>query len=418
MAVENEEMTAKKEELQENLDSVKKMRKVAILKNETLTRDKEKIEAQSMLNINYSSCIMIISLLLIVKEIKLIRVPTLHDDWRDSEPYTLPVEVLMTSFDSHYKSNKHWYSPSFYSHEKGYKLCLRIRANGESQGSGTHLSIHIHLMRGDYDDVLKWPVRGKVTLQLLNRNRDENHFSGDIEFNDDSSPEATGRVVNGIQISSGTAAFVGQGGAAFVPQDLLFRDHLKDDSIRIRVTGVEMEPQGASVVPSAAPTSKSAVFEFRVNKFSALKKSNGNHVSIPFYTHEKGYRFVFMMYPNGVGANKGKNVSIFAHLTKGENDDQLKFPFRGEFTLQAVNCHTDQDHAEKVIRINEFTDPKETYGSRVAWYNVTGRALNGYGFPEFLAHEQLAYNEKNNTQYLDDDDSMLFRVTNIRVNSM
>ncbi|XP_019848838.1 PREDICTED: uncharacterized protein LOC109580272 [Amphimedon queenslandica] len=400
IANEKKKMAVEKEELQSELNTVKKMKSATVMENEALTREKEKYEAQ-------------------IKDIKLIRVPTLHDDWRDSEPHTLPVEVLMTSFASHQKSNKHWYSPSFYSHEKGYKLCLRVRANGESQGSGTHLSIHIHLMRGDYDDVLKWPVRGKVTLELLNRNRNENHFSGDIEFNDDSNPEATGRVMNGIQISSGTAAFVGQGGATFVPQDLLFQDHLKNDSIRIRVAGVEMEPEGASVVPSEAPTGKSAVVEFRVNKFSALKKSNGSYVSEPFYTHEKGYKFVFMVYPNGVGGNKGKNVSIFAHLTRGENDDQLKFPFRGEFTLQAVNCRdTNKDHAEKVIRINEFTDPKETYGSRVAWYNVTGRALNGYGFPEFLAHEQLAYNEKNNTQYLGDDDSMLFRVTNITVNSM
>ena len=362
------------------------------------------------------ACIMILSLFLIVKGLKLIRVPTLHDDWR--EPHTPPIEVLMTSFASYHKSNKHWYSPSFYSHDKGYKLCLRIRANGESAGSGTHLSIHIHLMRGEHDDILKWPMRGKVKLELLNRKRNEYHFPGDIEFNDASNPEVTRRVINGIQISSGTAAFVGQGGATFAPQDLLFRDYLKDDSIRIRVTGVEMESPGSGVVPTAAPTSQSAVFEFRINKFSALKKSNESYVSEPFHTHKDGYRFVFMVYPNGVDTNKGKNISIFAHLTKGENDDQLKFPFRGEFTLQAVNCRADQDHAEKVIRINEFTDPKKTYGGRVAWYNVTGRALNGYGFPEFLAHDQLKHNEKNNTQYLEDNDSMLFRVTNITVNSM
>ncbi|XP_019864071.1 PREDICTED: TNF receptor-associated factor 6-like [Amphimedon queenslandica] len=99
-------------------------------------------------------------------KLKLTRVPTLHDDWRES--HTLPVEVLMTSFASHHKSNDHWYSPSFYSHQEGYKLCLSgVRANGESEGSGTHLSIHIHLMRGDHDETLKWPVRGKVKLELF-----------------------------------------------------------------------------------------------------------------------------------------------------------------------------------------------------------------------------------------------------------
>ena len=352
---------------------------------------------------------------IVVKKLNLTRVPTLHDDWR--EPHTPPVEVLMTSFASHHKSNDHWYSPSFYSHEKGYKLCLRVRANGESEGRGTHLSIHIHLMRGEHDDTLQWPVRGKVKLELLNRKHDENHFTGDIEFNDESNPEATGRVINGIQISSGTAAFVGQGGATFIPQDQLFQNYMKDDSIRIRVIGAEMDLSGhGNSIPISA-TSGPPHFEFRINKFSALKKSNESYVSKHFYTHDKGYRFVFMVYPNGIGANKGKNVSIFVHLTKGEYDDQLKFPFRGEFTLQAVNCCADQDHAQKVIRINQFTDPKETYGSRVAWFNVTGRALNGYGFPEFLGHEKLKYNKSNNTQYLDDDDSMLFRVTNVRVMS-
>ncbi|XP_019854917.1 PREDICTED: kinectin-like [Amphimedon queenslandica] len=333
-------------------------------------------------------------------------------------PHTPPVEVLMTSFASHHKSNKHWYSPGFYSHHNGYKLCLRVRANGESEGSETHLSIYIHLMRGEYDDTLKWPVRGRVNLELFKRKHDKNHFAGKIEFNNDSNPEATGRVINGILLRSGTAAFVGEGGATFIPQGLLFKDYVKDDSIRIRITSVDLSGQGNSLPVSFA--TNGCIFEFRVNNFSALKKYNGSYVSDHFYTHEEeqGYSFVLMVYPNGVGANKGKNVSIFAHLTKGLNDDQLKFPFRGEFTVQAVNCHADQNHIEKVIRINEFTDPNETYGRRVAWYNVTGRALNGYGFPEFLGHEQLEYNKENNTQYLDDTDSILFRVTKVKVMSV
>uniref|UniRef100_A0A1X7T0P9 MATH domain-containing protein n=1 Tax=Amphimedon queenslandica TaxID=400682 RepID=A0A1X7T0P9_AMPQE len=406
LAIEREQLekiAAEKEELQKYFDAYEKkmMEKFEKLQADLVNKKLETDENEQAVQI---------------KKLKLTRVPTLHDDWRES--HTLPVEVLMTSFASHHKSNDHWYSPSFYSHQEGYKLCLRVRANGESEGSGTHLSIHVHLMRGDHDETLKWPVRGKVKLELLNRKCDEDHFAGEIEFNDDSNSEATGRVVNGIQISSGTAAFVGQGGAAFIPQDLIFKDYMKDDSIRIRITSVDLSGQGNSIPISVATSGP--FFEFRVNKFSTLQKSNGSYVCDPFYTHkeEQGYKFVFMVYPNGVGANKGKNVSIFAHLTKGENDDRLKFPFRGEITLQAVNCRADQDHAEKVIRINDFTDPKEMYGGRVPWYNVTGRALNGYGFPEFLRHEQLKYNEKNNTQYLDDNDSMLFRVTNVRVMSV
>jgi hypothetical protein len=34
-------------------------------------------------------------------------------------------------------------------------------------GGGPHLSLFIHLMRGDYDDVLDWPFRGRITLSIL-----------------------------------------------------------------------------------------------------------------------------------------------------------------------------------------------------------------------------------------------------------
>lgn len=35
-----------------------------------------------------------------------------------------------------------------------FKMCLRVRACGQLKGQGSHVSVFIHLMRGENDDFL------------------------------------------------------------------------------------------------------------------------------------------------------------------------------------------------------------------------------------------------------------------------
>ena len=42
----------------------------------------------------------------------------------------LPVELTMTNFARDKMHSDHWYSPPFYTHPHGYKMCLRVDANG------------------------------------------------------------------------------------------------------------------------------------------------------------------------------------------------------------------------------------------------------------------------------------------------
>ena len=81
----------------------------------------------------------------------------------DSIP-VLPVYVKMSNFDKHRRSRERWYSDPFYSHKKGYKMCLHVKASG----LGTNLrdrsvSVFIHLMQGTYDDELPWPIKKLIT---------------------------------------------------------------------------------------------------------------------------------------------------------------------------------------------------------------------------------------------------------------
>ena len=61
------------------------------------------------------------------------------------------------------------YSPPFYSSCHGYKLCCRIYLNGDGNGKGTHISIFLIIMKSEYDNLLKWPFRNRMTFILLNQ---------------------------------------------------------------------------------------------------------------------------------------------------------------------------------------------------------------------------------------------------------
>jgi len=62
-----------------------------------------------------------------------------------------------------------FYSPCFYTSRYGYKMRARIYLNGDGMGVGTHISIFFVVMRGQYDALLRWPFRQKVTFMLLDQ---------------------------------------------------------------------------------------------------------------------------------------------------------------------------------------------------------------------------------------------------------
>ena len=66
-----------------------------------------------------------------------------------------------------------FYSPCFFTSRYGYKMCARIYLNGDGIGRGTHISVFFVVMRGEYDALLRWPFRQKVTFMLLDQNNVE-----------------------------------------------------------------------------------------------------------------------------------------------------------------------------------------------------------------------------------------------------
>ena len=114
-----------------------------------------------------------------------------------------PPAFIMTNFSQHKSAGDTWHSPPFYSHIGGYKMCLRVYANGWRDGAGTHVSVYLYLMQGEYDDDLLWPFRGCITFQMCNRRKDMGHLYHEITFDDRTGDDVTGRVTEGERAPRG-----------------------------------------------------------------------------------------------------------------------------------------------------------------------------------------------------------------------
>ena len=64
------------------------------------------------------------------------------------------------------------HSPPFYTSPCGYKFKVVLFPYGNGSGEGSHLSMYIRLLPGDYDALLKWPFEGEITLTLLDQSKD------------------------------------------------------------------------------------------------------------------------------------------------------------------------------------------------------------------------------------------------------
>ena len=127
--------------------------------------------------------------------------------------------------------------PSFFSHSHGYQMCINVNPNGEGDGIGTHISIFTSLMRGPYDDHLKWPFRGEITLQIVNQAGDHSHVEKTILYHDKAPEVNAGRVVGKERANGwGVGKFIAYTDLEYNAKKKT--QYLKDGIIIVRVVSV------------------------------------------------------------------------------------------------------------------------------------------------------------------------------------
>ena len=160
----------------------------------------------------------------------LIRSP-LADPPRTETIHIVPSDgIVMNNFQQHKRDNDQWYSPPVYTHHQGYKICLLVFANGWGDGRGTHISVLVYFMRGEFDDSLKWPFRGSISIQLVDQNGQPNNIDT-IVYDDRVPIERCSRVMYRER------AIHGWGISKFFAHNMLKKPLFNDNQLIFMISG-------------------------------------------------------------------------------------------------------------------------------------------------------------------------------------
>ena len=136
--------------------------------------------------------------------------------------------VKVSDYSYKKRNNIMYKSEPFFTSPSGYKMELWVYTNGDGEGSGTHLSVFLHILEGPFDSKLSWPFLGKLKCKLLNQLEDNNHHAETTTFIDDE--------------ASRLGTTLGRGYNKFVEQSALKLDsfnniqYLKDDTLYFKVS--------------------------------------------------------------------------------------------------------------------------------------------------------------------------------------
>ena len=99
-------------------------------------------------------------------------------------PLICPAELTLSNFNKYEPGNEDWYSTPFCTHSGGYKLCLKAGVRSRDDGGGKYVTLNLLLMKGRFDENLRWPLKAKFKVVLLRCGSEEGHHTDTINFRD------------------------------------------------------------------------------------------------------------------------------------------------------------------------------------------------------------------------------------------
>ena len=118
------------------------------------------------------------------------------------------------------------YSAPFYVGKFGYKVCARLYPYGDGMGKGTHISLFFTIMRGEYDALLPWPFRQKVSFRLFDQDGVDDVTDA---FRPDVNTATFKKPTSNMNIASGCPLFVSHSA-------LQTRGYIRDNVMFIKVS--------------------------------------------------------------------------------------------------------------------------------------------------------------------------------------
>ena len=94
---------------------------------------------------------------------------------------------------------------------------------------GTHVSVYVYFMKGEFDDCLEWPFQGRLSISLLDQDKGEDHKIEIIDYSKEIREFYNGRV------TERETARYGKGLHQFISHDQLSPKYLQDDTLHFQV---------------------------------------------------------------------------------------------------------------------------------------------------------------------------------------
>ena len=112
-------------------------------------------------------------------------------------------------------------------------MCLEMYPNGFQSGVNTHLSLFVHIMRGEFDDVLQWPFTGRITIDIYSQTIEQWTQVKMVDFKE-----------GPVERRCDCFTYGGYGESQILPQDQVAAKYICTDEkynfVRFRVNRVEL----------------------------------------------------------------------------------------------------------------------------------------------------------------------------------
>ena len=109
---------------------------------------------------------------------------------------------------------------------------MRIYPKGDDGGDGSHIGLFVGMMKGDFDNRLKWPFCGRISLSMLDQSNDAHRSCDDV-----SGTFMANRNLAAFQQPSDSGQYtILYGYEKFAPIDTVrLPQYLKDDAVMINI---------------------------------------------------------------------------------------------------------------------------------------------------------------------------------------
>jgi TNF receptor-associated factor 4 len=148
-----------------------------------------------------------------------------------------PVIFKMSGYSQLKESEGTWKSPSFYTHEGGYKMTLYVFYDEDSLG------VYIRIASSPNDDKLVWPFIGNVTIDMINQCNDYGHLSDTLCWGGttlDRELSSSQKPLEGKE--SGICEFISYADLEKKSRSHMFQ-YLKNDCVYFRISEASVDTQ-------------------------------------------------------------------------------------------------------------------------------------------------------------------------------